>query len=47
MKNQYKISLCKQNLCVNVYGDLAKAITTIIGFTILVYGVAQIYKALK
>ncbi len=47
MKNQNKVSICKQNLCVNVYGDLAKAITIIMGFAIVAYGAAQLSKALK
>ena len=47
MKDQNKVSICKEDLCVNVYGDLAKAIVLIIGFAITAYGIAQISKALK
>lgn len=47
MRNQDKVSICKQDLCVNVYGDLAKAITLLLGIAIAAYGVAQISRALK
>jgi hypothetical protein len=47
MENKNKVSICDQDLCVNVYGNLARAITIILGFAIVAYGAAQLSKALK
>lgn len=47
ISTQNKVSVCKKDVCVNVYGELAQAFATALIFAALAYGVAQIAKAIK
>lgn len=47
ISTQNKVSICKKDLYLNVYGDLAKAIAAALSIAILAYAFAQIAKAIK
>lgn len=47
ISNQNKVSVCKKDVCVNVYGELAQVFAGALIFAGLAYGVAQIAKAVK
>ncbi len=42
-----KVSVCKNDVCVNVYGEIAKAFAIALTFAAVAYGIAQLAKALK
>ncbi len=42
-----KVSICKQDVCVNVYGELAKAFALALIFAAVAYGASQLIRALK
>ncbi len=42
-----KVSICKKDVCVNVYGDMAKAVAITLAFAAAAYGVSQLVKALR
>ncbi len=42
-----KVSVCKKDVCVNVYGDLAKTVAAAFAFAAIAYGASQLIKALK
>jgi hypothetical protein len=42
-----KVSVCKKDVCVNLYGDLAKAVTIVLAFAIAAYGVSLLARAIK
>ncbi|MGE0567690.1 MAG: hypothetical protein AB7O73_07050 [Bacteroidia bacterium] len=44
---QNKVSVCKKDVCVNVYGELAQAFAGALIFAAVAYGVAQLAKAIK
>ena len=44
---QNKVSICKKDVCLNVYGDLAKAFTAVLSIAILTYAITQVAKAIK
>lgn len=44
---QNKVSVCKKDVCVNVYGELAQIFAFTLAFAALAYGIAQLAKALK
>jgi hypothetical protein len=45
MKN--KVSLCNRGLCLQVEGDLANAIGTVVFIAVLTYGLSQAVKSLR
>lgn len=42
-----KVSLCKKDVCVNVYGDFAKVINVALAIAAVAYAVTMLAKALK
>ena len=44
---QNKVSICKKDVCLNLYGDLAKGVAAILSIALLAYAVTQIAKAIK
>jgi len=42
-----RVSVCKKDVCINVYGDLAKAIGIALAFVAVAYGVVLLAKAFK
>jgi hypothetical protein len=47
ISTQNKVSICKKDVCLNVYGDLAKAFTIALSIALLAYAVTQIAKAIR
>ena len=44
---QNKVSICKKDVCLNVYGDLAKGVAATLSIALLAYAVTQVVKAIK
>jgi hypothetical protein len=44
---QNKVSICKKDVCLNVYGDIAKAFAATLSIALLAYAVAQVARAIK
>lgn len=42
-----KVSVCKKDVCVYVYGDLAKAFAIALTFAAAAYGISLLAKAIK
>lgn len=47
ISTQNKVSVCKKDICVNVYGELAQVFAGALIFAALAYGITQIAKAVK
>lgn len=47
ISTQNKVSVCKKDVCINVYGELAQAVALALTFAAVAYGVAQIAKSIK
>lgn len=44
---QNKVSICKKDVCLNVYGDIAKGVAAALSIALLAYAFAQVAKAIK
>ncbi len=42
-----KVKICKKDVCVDVYGDWAKALTLALTFAAVAYGVSLLAKAVR
>lgn len=42
-----RVSVCEKDVCVNVYGDLAKAVGIALAFAAAAYGVSLLARAFK
>lgn len=47
ISTQNKVSICKKDVCLNVYGDLAKAVATTLSIALIAYAFAQLVKVIK
>ena len=47
ISTQNRVSVCKRDVCVNVYGQLAQAFASALIFAAIAYGIAQLAKAIK
>lgn len=47
ISTQNKVSVCKKDVCVNIYGELAQVFAIALTFATLAYGLAQLAKAIK
>jgi len=44
---QNKVSICKKDVCLNIYGEAAKFVGATIGIAIFAYGISQIAKSVR
>lgn len=47
ISTQNKVSICKKDVCLNVYGDLAKAFTVALSIALLAYAISLVAKAVR
>ena len=47
ISNLNKVSICKKDVCLNVYGDIAKGVAAALSIALLAYAFVQFTKAIK